>query len=214
MFMLRGAHCAGSMSLPGLDLSLLHDANGFGMRHDGVEDGLKVYAQASEALFAGLVVVLLGIAVALRRATLGWAAATALASAGLALIVGKALSLATDRARPFVDHPEVHDFLHHAADASFPSDHTTAAFAIAGALAFRYHRWAVPLLGAAALLAYARVLLGVHYPTDVLAGAALGLAAALAIYRLEVRVLRRPPEARWDPRRLRRAPREPGTPRP
>jgi undecaprenyl-diphosphatase len=202
------------MSLAGLDLSLLHHANGYGARHDAVEDALKVYAQASEALFAGLLVVLLGVAVALRKATLGWAAMAALASAGLALLVGKALGLAVDRARPFVDHPEVHDFLHHAADSSFPSDHATAGFAIAGALALRYRRWAVPLLGAAVLLAVSRVLLGVHYPSDVIAGAALGLAAAIVVYRLPLTALRRPLEERWDPRPRRPAPPAPGTPRP
>jgi undecaprenyl-diphosphatase len=202
------------MSLTGIDLSLLHHANAAGRHHDGLEDALKVYAQASEALFAGLVVVLLGAGLALRRTALAWAATAALFSAGLALSVGKVLSILVTRPRPFVDHPEVHDFLHHAADSAFPSDHATAAFAIAGALSLRYRRWSVPLLGAAALLAFSRVLLGVHYPSDVIAGAALGLAAAIAVYRVPLTALRRLPAGPWDPRRRRQAPPAPDTPRP
>ena len=201
------------MSLAGIDLSLLHHANTAGLHHDGVEDSLKVYAQISEVLFAGLVLVLLGAAVALRRVALGWAATMALASAGLALLVGKGLSLAVDRPRPFVTHPEVHDFLHHAADGSFPSDHATAAFAIAGALSLRYRRWAPLLMGSAIALAFARVLLGVHYPSDVIAGAALGLAAALALGPATTARLRRRVE-QWDRPLGRPTPRVPGTPRP
>ena len=89
-----------------------------------------------------------------------------------------------DRTRPFVAHPgQVHLFSHHAADAGFPSDHATAAFAIAGVLVGLLGRRALPVLLAAVLLAVARVLLGLHYPGDVLAGAALGLLVAIVVVR-------------------------------
>ena len=107
----------------------------------------------------------------------------AAASAAAALAIGAALSHLVDRARPFVADPGgVHQFTRHAADAGFPSDHATASFAIATAIVLRNRRWGIVALVLATLLALTRVAIGVHYPSDVLAGAALGSATALALY--------------------------------
>jgi undecaprenyl-diphosphatase len=102
----------------------------------------------------------------------------------VALACAQLLSRIVDRPRPFVADPGgVHLFARHAADAGFPSDHATAAFAIATALLLHDRRLGAIVLAAAALLAAGRVALGVHYPSDVLAGAALGAAVALALPR-------------------------------
>lgn len=104
-------------------------------------------------------------------------------SAGVALAIGKAISELVDRARPFVvDSGGVHLFSGHAADPGFPSDHATASFAIATAIFLRHRRWGAVALVAAAVLSVGRVALGVHFPSDVLAGAALGAAVALALW--------------------------------
>ena len=66
-------------------------------------------------------------------------------------------------------------------DASFPSDHATAAFAIAVAVFCFHRRIGAVFLVAAAAIAVSRVLLGMHYPTDVLAGALTGTTAALVV---------------------------------
>lgn len=65
-------------------------------------------------------------------------------------------------------------------DFSFPSGHTFAAVAVAVTLLFHYKKAGVAALLAALLMAFSRLYLYVHYPSDVLAGALLGLAAALA----------------------------------
>ena len=59
---------------------------------------------------------------------------------------------------------------------SFPSGHTSIAFSMATALTLTCPKWyvAVPAFGYAALAGWSRLYLGVHYPTDVLAGALLG----------------------------------------
>ena len=57
---------------------------------------------------------------------------------------------------------------------SFPSSHSTSSFAAAQAFGRLLPRG--PLLGAAAAMAFSRLYLGVHYPSDVAAGAALGTA--------------------------------------
>jgi undecaprenyl-diphosphatase len=166
-----------------MDWSLLHSLNDYLFRHDGVEDPLLFYVNVSEALFAATLVVIFLAARGPRFADWRRAAVAAVLSAGLALVVGKAISELVDRARPFVADPNgVHLFSKHAADAGFPSDHATAAFAIAVAILLRKRGWGIAALAAATVLSVGRVALGVHYPSDVLAGAALGAAAALALW--------------------------------
>jgi undecaprenyl-diphosphatase len=78
------------------------------------------------------------------------------------------------RARPFIAHPQIHP-LYTVHSSSFPAGHAATAFAGATLLAYLAPR-ATPLFIALALaIGYSRVYLGVHYPGDVLAGAALGV---------------------------------------
>ncbi len=69
-----------------------------------------------------------------------------------------------------------------------PSAHASTAFAAAVAAGLVHPRLRWPLLALAALIALSRVWLGVHYLTDVIAGAALGAAIALAVWRMAIRV--------------------------
>jgi undecaprenyl-diphosphatase len=64
---------------------------------------------------------------------------------------------------------------------SFPSGHAATAFACATVLASFAPRWRVPFFVLAALIAISRIYNGLHYPTDVLAGAALGVGVGLAV---------------------------------
>ena len=65
-------------------------------------------------------------------------------------------------------------------DFSFPSGHTGASFAAAAALFADRNRLWIPSLILALLIAFSRLYLYVHYPTDILAGAAIGMMAGLA----------------------------------
>ena len=67
------------------------------------------------------------------------------------------------------------------ASPSFPSGHAMTAFAVAGAVALLAPRLRAPVLALAALIAFSRVYLGVHFWIDVMAGAALGLAVGLVV---------------------------------
>ncbi len=167
-----------------IDTSLARGANRFAAHHDTWEDVAKIYADASQYLFAGLCLVLIVAGLLTRRTALAVAGALAGLAAAAGLVVAHVIAGAVDRQRPFAGDQRIHAFLHHAADGSFPSEHATAAFAIAGVLVLRLGwRW-WPVLVAAGLLAAARVLLGLHYPLDVTAGAALGLTAAWAVCAL------------------------------
>ncbi len=91
---------------------------------------------------------------------------------------------AVDRERPFVKYPDkLHTYDTPNADSpSFPSGHTVAAFSLAASLSIAYPRWYViaPSAAWACGVGLARMNQGVHYPSDVLAGAAIGVGLAFA----------------------------------
>ena len=91
---------------------------------------------------------------------------------------------AINRARPFESTPDIEVIGRHSDTASFPSGHT--ATAVAGAFVFaRVLPAGVTIWWLlAAAIAYSRVYLGVHYPTDVIGGAIVGAACAIGVWRL------------------------------
>jgi undecaprenyl-diphosphatase len=173
-----------------MDHSLLHTLNALFVHHDDVEDPVVAYVNAAEVLFAGMLVLAFVLVGGHRRRATQRAAVAAGLSAGVALAVAQVVSRLVDRPRPFVADPgAVHLFAQHAADPSFPSDHATAAFAIGVALLLRQRAWGAVVLVGATILAVGRVAMGVHYPSDVLAGALLGATIALALHQPRVRAL-------------------------
>jgi undecaprenyl-diphosphatase len=166
-----------------MDWSLTHTLNHFLAAHDGLEDPLVAYVNAAELLFAGVLAGLFLLARGPSRRGARRLAAAAVGSAAFALLVAQVVSRLVDRPRPFVAHAgAVHMFAAHAADSGFPSDHATAGFAIATAVLLRDRRWGAVVMALAVVLAVGRVAMGVHYPTDVLAGAVLGSACALLLW--------------------------------
>jgi membrane-associated phospholipid phosphatase len=90
-----------------------------------------------------------------------------------------------NRPRPFETYP---DILKKAdgGSPSFPSGHTAAAFATATSLSLNYPTWKVivPSFVWAGAVGYSRMYLGVHYPSDVLAGALLGAGSAWLTFEI------------------------------
>jgi undecaprenyl-diphosphatase len=117
------------------------------------------------------------------------ASASALASAALALLVNRLIASLWERPRPYATHPAAHVWGGRSHDPSFPSDHSSAAFAIAFAILL-FDRLAGSLfLAAAVLIGVGRVVVGAHYPGDVLAGVLVGFACALIVVKLARPVL-------------------------
>jgi undecaprenyl-diphosphatase len=87
--------------------------------------------------------------------------------------------------RPFITHPDVHLLLYHDADATFPSDHTTGAFALALALLLQNRkRIGIAMITLACLTAVSRIYVGHHYPSDVAGSLIVALIVSLFVYTI------------------------------
>jgi undecaprenyl-diphosphatase len=111
------------------------------------------------------------------------ASGSALAAATLALLVNRGVAAIWHRARPYQTHAIAHPWTS-SRDASFPSDHASASFAIAFAVLMFDRLVGSLFLVAAALIGVGRVFIGAHYPGDVAAGVVVGFACAIAVVKL------------------------------
>lgn len=125
----------------------------------------------------GALLLVVGLGSLLRRPRLWVTGLSALAALSAAGLLTEILKHTICRARPLLPgagtfHPPL---CFQAGIDSFPSGHTSQAFATAVILAAAYPRLAVPFFGLAAAVGLGRVFLGAHYASDVLGGAAVGL---------------------------------------
>ena len=188
-----------------LNWSLFEDVNG-SAGHGGIFDHIMVFAANDLIFVLPLLALLFWFALArwspllrnnsqadsaalVGHVTLVLTAVAAVIALGLNILLAHLIF----EPRPFVSHPKfVHTLIAHAADASFPSDHSAVAFAIATVLLASARvvaqrgvaRWlvaAIALIGllSAVAIAFARVYVGVHYPGDVIGGALCGIIGAL-----------------------------------
>lgn len=107
------------------------------------------------------------------------------ASIGVDGVLALSMKQLVKRPRPFVTYSDITPYGSESSF-SFPSGHTSIAFATATALSLKFPRWYViaPSYFWACSVGYSRLNLGMHYPTDVLAGAVLGAGSAFVTYKL------------------------------
>jgi len=170
------------------DLFLLRAVNGLAGRYESLDKAAVFVAGYLEYfLVAVLVFILIKGAISknirsIRTAVLG------AVSAPFALFVVKyAISLSYYRPRPFLVDGNVHEILHLGSDrmvSAFPSGHTIFFFAMASVVYLNDRKLGRWFYVGAVLIGLARVFVGVHWPSDVLAGAILGILTGWGINRL------------------------------
>lgn len=113
-----------------------------------------------------------------------------LISIGSAELVTELFKYTINRTRPADRYPNEVFVTSPSHKYSFPSGHTSLAFATATTLSLQYHKWyiTVPAYLWAGSVGYSRMYLGKHYPTDVLGGAAVGMGGAYAGHWLNKKI--------------------------
>ncbi len=99
--------------------------------------------------------------------------------------ISTSLKYTVQRERPYDAYPFIQKMTS-GGSYSFPSGHTSAAFSLATSISIAYPKWYViaPSFLWASAVGYSRMDLGVHYPSDVLAGAIIGSGSAFLSYKL------------------------------
>ncbi|WP_030568929.1 phosphatase PAP2 family protein [Streptomyces aureocirculatus] len=177
------------------DVSLLYDING--MADDAPGKLARAIAFVGEY---GLLLALVLLVVwcwwgARRRGTLDDAATSVAAvvwaplAAGVAVLVNIPIRGFVERPRPFADHQGLEVLVDGKSDFSFVSDHATLAMAIGVGLFVAHRKFGVAGIALAAAEGFCRVFMGVHYPTDVVGGFALGTAVTLLLSPLAMALL-------------------------
>ncbi|MGW0824842.1 phosphatase PAP2 family protein [Streptomyces sp. NPDC002845] len=202
-----GAYLAESGSNP--DVELLYDVNGLAKDAPHWFDrGMEFVGEYGLLLAMVLLVVWCWCGVRRRGdedaassvAALVWAPL----AAGVAVLVNIPIRGFVERPRPFVDHEGLEVLVSGKTDYSFVSDHATLTMAMAVALFVVNRRFGLVGLGLGLLEGFCRVYMGVHYPTDVVGGFALGTAVALllspvamALLTPVMRAVERSPRVGW-----------------
>ena len=104
-----------------------------------------------------------------------------LGSLAIATVTTQLLKQVVNRPRPYESYSDIYPDVYESGK-SFPSGHTTIAFSTAASLTLITKKWyvAVPAFAWASSVAYSRMYLGQHYPSDLMMGAAIGTASAFA----------------------------------
>lgn len=113
-----------------------------------------------------------------------------LAATGINAGITTVLKYSINRNRPYITYPDITK-KSAAGSPSFPSGHTSSAFATATSLSLAYPKWyiIVPSYTWAGSVGYSRMHLGVHYPSDVLAGAIIGTGCAWLTYTVNKKLI-------------------------
>lgn len=148
---------------------------------------------------AGAVWILLGLLFlfSVRTRKMGFQVLAALA---LGYLLGNLiLKNVIARERPYTHNTNIILMIKEQLDYSFPSGHTLSSFVAAITIFFYHKKWGIGALGLASLIAFTRMYLYVHFPTDILGGILLAMLVAFTIKGIferfvpnEIRFRRRP----------------------
>ncbi|MEU0528607.1 phosphatase PAP2 family protein [Streptomyces niveus] len=177
------------------DVSLLYDINGLTKSSPGWFDrGMEFVGEYG--IMLALVLVALWCWWSVRRRGSAEDSVAAVAgllwaplAAGVALLINIPIREFVGRERPFVDHRGLDVLVAGKTDFSFVSDHATMAMALGAGIFVAHRGFGLAAIGLALIEGFSRVYLGVHYPTDVIGGFALGTAVVLLLAPLAMALL-------------------------
>uniref|UniRef100_UPI0015F034A9 phosphatase PAP2 family protein n=1 Tax=Streptomyces sp. WELS2 TaxID=2749435 RepID=UPI0015F034A9 len=176
------------------DVDLLYDINGLAKDAPHWFDRVMEFVGEYGLLLAMVLLVLWcwwgvrrrgGEEAAPSMAALVWAPL----AAGLAVLVNVPIRGFVERPRPFRTHQGLDVLVSGKDDFSFVSDHATLTMALGVGLFVANRRFGLVGIGLALLEGFCRVYMGVHYPTDVVGGFALGTAVVLLLSPLAMALL-------------------------
>ncbi|MFF7341716.1 phosphatase PAP2 family protein [Streptomyces sp. NPDC008163] len=177
------------------DVSLLYDINGLAKSAPTWFDRVMEFVGEYGIMF-GMVLVVLWCWWSVRRRGTAEDSVSAVAglvwaplAAGIALLINIPIRGFVERPRPFKDHSGLDVLVDGKNDFSFVSDHATMAMALGVGLFVAHRKFGIAAIGLALLEGFCRVYMGVHYPTDVIGGFALGTAVALLLAPLAMMLL-------------------------
>lgn len=132
----------------------------------------------------GILWIILGLILLIRKDTRKTGMVVILALLLCLLTCNMALKNIVARPRPFWRNTDVLLLIKAPIEFSFPSGHSTSSFAAAFSVLLWNRRWGIVAILTASLIAVSRIYFYVHYPTDVLAGALLGILIAVVAHRM------------------------------
>ena len=153
-------------------------------RNNSLDGTFRLFTNSAAPIAFGVPVIMLGMGLFKKDSVIKQKAiyigTTVLSSA----IISGILKYSINRPRPFITYPFI-EKIASGGSASFPSGHTSDAFSFATSISIAYPKWYViiPSYTWAGFVAYSRMDLGVHYPSDVLAGAIIGAGSAYLSYK-------------------------------
>lgn len=173
-----------SLSAQNADINLLKSINLH--RNTSLDHGFTLITDSTFPLCAAIPVVMFGTGWYKNDSTLKQNGIMVGTSLLISATVFTSLKYTVRRDRPFVTYPEL-DNVTFEGTPSFPSGHTASAFSTATSLSLAYPEWyvVVPAYTWAGTVAYTRMHLGVHYPSDVLAGMIIGTGSAYLSYKIQ-----------------------------
>jgi membrane-associated phospholipid phosphatase len=175
--------CFSILNAQNADINLLKQING--NRNTGLESTMKGITSSAIPVSIGAPIIIYAVGLIEKDSVTKKKAIFIGETFAASAFISLALKSIVKRDRPYITYPEIDNVVEESSY-SFPSGHTSSAFATATSLSMVYPKWYViaPSFLWAGAVGYSRLYLGVHYPTDVLAGAIVGSGSAYLCYKL------------------------------
>lgn len=175
--------CVSFINAQNIDITILRDTNG--NRNTSLDPSFKAITNSALPISVATPLIIYSVGLIKKDSTIKNQALFIGETFLVSAFITTALKYSIKRERPFNTYPDI-EKVTAAPGYSFPSGHTSTAFATATSLSMEYPKWYIiaPSFAWASAVGYSRMHLGVHYPSDVVAGAIVGSGSAYISYKL------------------------------